>query len=61
MRWEVKPLGELGSLFTDGDWIETKDQSQKGFVWYKRETSEWVFLKTEGIKRDGFRRRHLIG
>ena len=30
MSWEVKPLGELGSLFTDGDWIETKDQSPEG-------------------------------
>ena len=30
MRWEMKPLGELGSLFTDGDWIETKDQSSEG-------------------------------
>ena len=28
--WEVKPLGRLGSLFTDGDWIETKDQSPEG-------------------------------
>ena len=28
--WEVKPLGEMGSLFTDGDWIETKDQSREG-------------------------------
>jgi restriction endonuclease S subunit len=30
MSWEVKPLGELCEVFTDGDWIESKDQSPEG-------------------------------
>lgn len=29
-RWQVKPLQELCSLFDDGDWIESKDQSDEG-------------------------------
>lgn len=29
-RWETKKLGELASLITDGDWIESKDQSDNG-------------------------------
>lgn len=28
--WEIKKLGEVCKLFTDGDWIESKDQSNKG-------------------------------
>ena len=28
--WEIKKLGEVCELFTDGDWIESKDQSNKG-------------------------------
>ena len=28
--WETKKLGELVSLITDGDWIESKDQSDNG-------------------------------
>jgi len=28
--WEVKKLGEVCSLLTDGDWIESKDQSMNG-------------------------------
>lgn len=28
--WETKKLGEVCKLFTDGDWIESKDQSNKG-------------------------------
>ena len=28
--WEIKKLGEVCKLFTDGDWIESKDQSYKG-------------------------------
>lgn len=28
--WEEKRLGELCELFTDGDWIESKDQSASG-------------------------------
>jgi len=29
-RYEIKLLGELTKLFVDGDWIETKDQSETG-------------------------------
>ena len=28
--WETKKLGEVCKLFTDGDWIESNDQSNKG-------------------------------
>lgn len=28
--WEIKKLGESCALFTDGDWIESKDQSDTG-------------------------------
>lgn len=28
--WEIKKLGEVCTLFTDGDWIESKDQSDAG-------------------------------
>lgn len=28
--WEIKKLGEVCKLFTDGDWIESKDQADKG-------------------------------
>ena len=28
--WEVKTLGEACQVFTDGNWIETKDQSTEG-------------------------------
>ena len=28
--WEVKKFGEVASLITDGDWIESKDQSDNG-------------------------------
>ena len=28
--WEIKKLGDLCILFTDGDWIESKDQSIEG-------------------------------
>lgn len=28
--WEIKKLGESCTLFTDGDWIESKDQSDTG-------------------------------
>lgn len=28
--WEIKKLGEICTLFTDGDWIESKDQSDAG-------------------------------
>ena len=28
--WEIKPLSEVCSLFTDGNWIESKDQSIEG-------------------------------
>ena len=28
--WEVKALGDVAEVFTDGNWIETKAQSQKG-------------------------------
>lgn len=30
MSWEVNPLEELCEVFTDGDWIESKDQSPEG-------------------------------
>jgi type I restriction enzyme, S subunit len=29
-RWEWKPLAELCDVFTDGDWVESKDQSSEG-------------------------------
>jgi type I restriction enzyme S subunit len=29
-EWEEKPLGEICKLFTDGDWVESKDQSTDG-------------------------------
>lgn len=29
-EWEEKSLGSLCEVFTDGDWIETKDQSDSG-------------------------------
>lgn len=28
--WKIKKLGEVCTLFTDGDWIESKDQSDAG-------------------------------
>lgn len=28
--WQTKPLAELCKVFADGDWIESKDQSQEG-------------------------------
>lgn len=28
--WEIKPLADLCDVFTDGDWIESKDQSPNG-------------------------------
>jgi type I restriction enzyme S subunit len=28
--WEVRPLSRLCEVFTDGDWIESKDQSPQG-------------------------------
>ena len=28
--WQAKPLVQLCTLFTDGDWIESKDQSLDG-------------------------------
>jgi type I restriction enzyme S subunit len=28
--WDTKPLSELCELFADGDWVESKDQSQEG-------------------------------
>jgi type I restriction enzyme S subunit len=28
--WEVKTLGEVSSIFTDGNWVESKDQSPDG-------------------------------
>jgi len=28
--WKAMPLGELCTVFTDGDWVETKDQSSDG-------------------------------
>ena len=30
MAWEVKKLGDVCTLFADGDWIEKKDQSSNG-------------------------------
>jgi type I restriction enzyme S subunit len=30
MKWEVKKLASLCSVFADGDWIESKDQSAEG-------------------------------
>ena len=29
-NWEYKPLANLCSVFVDGDWIESKDQSESG-------------------------------
>jgi type I restriction enzyme S subunit len=28
--WQIKTLGDLCEVFADGDWIESKDQSQEG-------------------------------
>lgn len=28
--WQAIPIGELSKVFTDGDWIESKDQSAEG-------------------------------
>ena len=28
--WEIKKLGEVCEVFTDGNWIESKDQSTEG-------------------------------
>ncbi len=28
--WEYKKLGEVCTLLTDGDWVESKDQSESG-------------------------------
>lgn len=28
--WETKRLGDVSKVFTDGDWIESKDQSEHG-------------------------------
>lgn len=30
MSWQFEPLGELCEKFADGDWIESKDQSERG-------------------------------
>ena len=35
MNWPTKTLGDLLSdaeLFTDGDWVESKDQDQNGTI-----------------------------
>lgn len=28
--WQTKTLGDLCEVFTDGDWVESKDQSADG-------------------------------
>lgn len=28
--WSVKPLGDICKVFADGDWVESKDQSEEG-------------------------------
>ena len=30
MKWESRPLAEVSQFFTDGDWIESRDQSADG-------------------------------
>ena len=29
-NWQTKKLGEICDFFTDGNWIESKDQSSNG-------------------------------
>lgn len=29
-NWQIKKIGEIAEIFTDGDWIESKDQSTHG-------------------------------
>ncbi len=59
--WEAKKLGEVCEVFTDGDWIESKDQSSSGIRLIQTgNVGEGYFKNREGkaryISEDTFRR-----
>ncbi|MDU5732775.1 MAG: hypothetical protein E6Z93_05090 [Veillonella sp.] len=52
--WEQRKLGAMCSLFIDGDWIESKDQSNEGI-----RLIQVNLLINQRIK-NGFHIAHLI-
>jgi len=59
--WEIKKLGEGCTVFTDGNWIESKDQSTEGirlvqtgnigFGFYKNKVDKARYISEETFKR----------
>ena len=59
--WEIKPLKDICSIFTDGNWIETKDQSDEGirliqtgnigFGYYKDKSDKSRYISEETFKQ----------
>lgn len=59
--WEVKTINELSTLFADGDWIESKDQSIEGIRLIQTGNIGNGFFKDRGekaryISEDTFKR-----
>lgn len=59
--WAIKPLGELCDVFSDGDWVESKDQSTEGIRLIQTgNVGEGVFKdraeKARYISEDTFKR-----
>ncbi|WP_396194990.1 restriction endonuclease subunit S [Flavobacterium sp.] len=59
--WEVKTINELTTLFADGDWIESKDQSSEGIRLIQTGNVGNGFFKDRGekaryISEDTFKR-----
>jgi len=50
MVWEVKKLGDVCEVFTDGDWIEKKDQSSDGIRLIQTGNVGIGFFKDRGEK-----------
>ena len=51
-NWPTKKLGEVCDVFSDGDWIETKDQSSSGIrIVQTGNIGQGVFLNKEGRSR----------
>ncbi|MDD5321774.1 MAG: restriction endonuclease subunit S, partial [Methylococcales bacterium] len=48
--WEIKKLGEICSVFEDGDWIESKDQSPEGVRLIQTGNVGAGFFKDRGEK-----------
>jgi type I restriction enzyme, S subunit len=60
-KWSTKPLGEVCCVFTDGDWIESKDQADSGVRLIQTgNVGEGRFLDRSGraryVSEDTFRR-----